>query len=79
MNNVGYKTKVDKKINMSASHKENRLELIRENLKRGDKKHIAETTGVTPVWVSYVIMGKGVSERVLRAAEQLIAERKQTN
>ncbi|MDR0510894.1 MAG: hypothetical protein LBH06_07370 [Rikenellaceae bacterium] len=53
-----------------------RLAIINAGLKRGDKKRIAEITEVHRVWVTYVLMGKGISERVLRAAEALIAERK---
>lgn len=65
---------------MNTQSKECRLEAIRTHLKRGDKKRIAELAGVHRVWVSYVIEGRGVSEPVLRAAEQIIAEReKQTN
>lgn len=56
-----------------------RLDAIRSELKRGDKKRIAEIMGVHPVWVSYVLAGEGTSEPVLQAAEQLIRERNQTN
>ena len=57
-----------------------RLQGIREGLKRGDKKKIAERLGVHWVWVSKVIAGEGTSEPVLSAAEELIQERaKQTN
>lgn len=51
------------------------MEAIRNGLRRGDKKHIARLAGVHPVWVSYVIMGRGVSERVLTIAEDIIAKR----
>jgi DNA-binding transcriptional regulator YdaS (Cro superfamily) len=44
-------------------------------LKRGDKKKIAATLGVHPEWVSRVIRGEGVSEPILKAAEQIIHER----
>ena len=64
---------------MSTENREKRLEAIRNGLRRGDKKHIARLAGVHPVWVSYVIMGRGVSERVLTIAEQIIAERNQQN
>ncbi|MBQ4278323.1 MAG: hypothetical protein IJC16_00020 [Rikenellaceae bacterium] len=58
----------------------NRVDWIRLNMKRGDKKYIARLLDVHPEWVSRVIRGQGVSERVLRTAEALIAEReKQTN
>ena len=52
-----------------------RLDMIRLRLKRGDRKKIAELLNVYPEWVSRVIRGAGVSEPVLQAAEQLIAER----
>ena len=52
-----------------------RLQIIREGLKRGDKKKIADLLGVHWVWVSKVIAGEGTSEPVLSAAEQLIKER----
>lgn len=60
---------------MSTENREKRLEAIRNGLRRGDKKHIARLAGVHPVWVSYVIMGRGVSERVLTIAEDIIAKR----
>ena len=60
---------------MSTENREKRLEAIRNGLRRGDKKHIARLAGVHPVWVSYVIMGRGVSERVLTIAERVITER----
>ncbi len=57
-----------------------RLREMRQGLKRGDKKIIADRLGVHRVWVSKVIAGQGVSEPVLLAAEQLIRERElQTN
>lgn len=54
-----------------------RTDRIRLKLKRGDKKRLAAELGVNPVWVSRVIQGGGVSDRVLKAAEALIAEREQ--
>ena len=60
---------------MSTETREKRLEAVRNGLRRGDKKHIARLAGVHPVWVSYVIMGRGVSERVLTIAEDIIAKR----
>ena len=54
-----------------------RLQAIRQGLKRGDKKMIAERLGVHWVWVSKVIAGEGTSEPVLSTAEQLIREREQ--
>lgn len=56
---------------------ETRLQGIRERLIRGDKKRIAELAGVHRVWVSYVIEGRGTSEPVLKAAEELIRQRDQ--
>lgn len=64
---------------MTQKNREKRLEAIRNGLRRGDKKQIAVLAGVHPVWVSYVIKGRGVSERVLTIAEQIIAERGQEN
>lgn len=59
---------------MNAENREKRLEAIRNGLRRGDKKQIAVMAGVHPVWVSYVIKGRGVSERVLSIAEKVVAE-----
>lgn len=50
---------------------------ILDNLLIGDIKKIAKKMGVTTVWVSYVLHGKGTSEPVLQAAESMLAERKQ--
>lgn len=50
---------------------------IRNNLKRGDIARIAQRMGVTRVWVSFVLNGRGVSEPVLTMAETLINERNQ--
>ncbi len=55
-----------------------RVRNIRTNLLRGDINTVAMRADVSRVWVSRVLNGKDVSERVLRAAEELIAERKQT-
>lgn len=52
-----------------------RLEFIRLRLKRGDKKEIARKLNVHPEWVSRVIRGKGVSESILVAAEEIIRKR----
>ncbi len=60
---------------MNSYEEISREDRIKLRLKRGDKKKIAQRMGVDPEWVSRVIRGKGVSEPVLRAAEQLIAER----
>lgn len=62
---------------MTASKQEKRLKAIREGLERGDKQRIARLAEVSWVWVSYVIAGKGTSERILQIAEALIRERKQ--
>ena len=57
-----------------------RLDYIRLKLKRGDVKRIAAMQGVHPVWVSRVIRGEGVSEPIVRLAENIIKEREdQTN
>ena len=60
---------------MNSYEEISREDRIKLRLKRGDKKKIAQRMGVDPEWVSRVIRGKGVSEPVLRAAEQFIAER----
>lgn len=60
---------------MNSYEEISREDRIKLRLKRGDKKKIAQRMGVDPEWVSRVIRGAGVSEPVLRAAEQLIAER----
>lgn len=62
---------------MIVQNQELRRRHILDNLLIGDVKKIAKRMGVTPVWVSYVLHGKGTSEPVLRAAEALISERKQ--
>lgn len=64
---------------MNTENREKRLEAVRNGLRRGDKRRIAALAGVHPVWVSYVIKGRGVSERVLTIAERIIAERGQEN
>lgn len=64
---------------MSTENKEKRLNAIRSGLQRGDKARIAKLAGVHWVWVSYVIGGKGTSERVLTIAERVIAERARQN
>lgn len=62
---------------MTTLMQEKRLKAIRAALKRGDKQRIAQRAQVSWVWVSYVIAGKGTSERILQIAEELIRERKQ--
>lgn len=62
---------------MIVQNQELRRRHILDNLLIGDVKKIAKRMGVTPVWVSYVLHGKGTSEPVLRSAEALISERKQ--
>ena len=64
---------------MNAENREKRLEAIRNGLRRGDGRRIAILAGVHPVWVSYVINGRGVSERIFTIAQQIIAERGQEN
>ena len=53
-----------------------RCERILAQLRMGDISKIARRMGVTRIWVSYVLHGKGVSEPVLRTAEALLAKRK---
>ena len=60
-----------------SKEKRERLLRIRKSLLRGDIMRIAARTGVSRVWVSYVLHGKDTSEPVLRSAEALISERKQ--
>lgn len=64
---------------MNAENREKRLEAIRRGLQRGDKVRIARIADVHPVWVSYVMSGRGVSERVMTIAEWVIAERARIN
>jgi FAD synthase len=52
-----------------------RAEYIRLKLKRGDIKKLSRQLNVHHEWVSMVLRGRGISERVLRAAEALISER----
>lgn len=56
-----------------------RLESIRKELKamRGIST-LARRLGVSRLWIYRVLDGDGTSERVVRAAEELIAERKRT-
>lgn len=54
-----------------------RLRKISENLIRGDINRIAVRADVSREWVSRVLNGHVVSEPVLRAAEALLAERKE--
>ena len=46
---------------------------------KGGINEISRRINVRREWVYMVLVGRGKSARVLRAAEQLIAERKQTN
>ena len=48
---------------------------IRKNLHRGDINAVASRALVSREWVSRVLSGAYVSEKVLRAAEELISER----
>lgn len=54
-----------------------RMELLRSQLRRGDKKEIAMRAGVCETWVSLVFSGKGISRPVLDVAEHIINERNQ--
>lgn len=53
-----------------------RLANVVSELKRGDQTKIAKSVGVGRRWVCEVMKGKGVSEKVMQAAEQLIQSRK---
>ncbi|WP_297412453.1 hypothetical protein [uncultured Alistipes sp.] len=59
---------------MTAQNHEKRLKEINKGLKRGDKRRIAERAEVSWVWVSYVLAGRGTSERILQIAESMIRE-----
>lgn len=75
-----YDVKVNK--NYMETQKQARLELIKSKLQRGDRSELARKLGVSRVFVSKVTHGHNTSERVLSAAEALIAEREkelQTN
>lgn len=52
-----------------------RTRSVRKRLQKGDVSAIAKRAGVSRVWASYVLNGSAVSEKVLRAAEELISER----
>lgn len=52
-----------------------RLKSLQVQLRRGDKKKIAQRLGVCERWVSLVFSGKGSSTPVLNAAEDIIRER----
>lgn len=56
-----------------------RLRVIRKGINpsgdRGDITYLARKLETSRTWVSLVINGHGVSERVLRAAEELINAR----
>lgn len=54
-----------------------RIRRIYEKLVRGDINRIAARANVSREWVSRVLHGRVVSEPVLRAAEAMLAERKQ--
>ena len=56
-----------------------RLEVIREDIKKiRGVSTLSRRLGVSRLWIYRVLDGEGTSERVLRAAEELIAERKRT-
>lgn len=57
------------------TQKQARLELIKSKLRRGDRSELARRLSVSRVFVSKVTHGHNTSERVLSAAEALIAER----
>ncbi len=55
-----------------------RLETIRQDIKKiRGVSALSRRLGVSRLWIYRVLDGSGTSERVLRAAEELIAERKQ--
>ena len=62
-------------MNRSTENREKRLEAIRNGLRRGDRTRIARLAEVRPEWVWWVLTGRGVSERVLTIAEDIIAKR----
>lgn len=57
---------------------ETRLKKIKEKLNRGDINALALRLGICREWVSKVLNGHGESQKVISAAEELIAERSQT-
>ena len=61
--------------NQTTKSTNERLTYIQKCLKVGDKTQIAREMGVTRVWVSYVLNGRGTSEPVLQAAENLIHQK----
>ena len=62
-------------MNTSTENREKRLEAIQNGLRRGDRTRIARLAEVRPEWVWWVLTGRGVSERVLTIAEDIIAKR----
>lgn len=63
---------------METTSQRKRRERIREQLREiKGFSATARRARVSRRWVHYVLDGEGVSERVLRTAEALIAERKQ--
>ena len=62
-------------MNTSTENREKRLEAIRNGLRRGDRTRIARLAEVRPEWVWWLLTGRGVSERVLTIAEDIIAKR----
>ncbi len=66
-------------IKMETTSQRARRERIREGLRRVKGfSEVARRIQVSRRWVHYVLDGSGTSERVLRAAEELIEERKKT-
>lgn len=62
---------------METTLQRERRERIREQLREiKGFSATARRAQVSRRWVHYVMDGKGVSERILRLAEELIAERK---
>lgn len=61
---------------MKKVEKNKRILKIRASLKYGDITKIARKAGVTREWVSYVLLGQGVSERILEVAEEHINDKK---
>lgn len=60
---------------MEKNQKNNRLQDIRMSLRHGDITQIARKASVHREWVSMVLLGRGVSNRILAMTEEHINNR----
>lgn len=60
---------------MEKDYKNKRILKIRASLRYGDITKIAKKADVTREWVSYVLLARGVSERILKIAEDHVGDR----